>query len=252
MQTVYIGNTLVNDIFLGSKRMDDALQGKGSYTIEYLVVAGGGNGPSNILGQSATGGGGAGGLLSGSLIIKPYTTYQIKVGKGGGTYSSDNGEESYLTGSGIYVYSFGGGGGGKSSDGYNGGSGGGGGGDSSITYNGGIGVVGQGTNGGSNAGNNFGGPGGGLSVYSSITGTSIQYAVPGNGGGSGGTQPPANTGNGGHGAAANGGTSYNGATGIVVVRYLGTQRGLGGTVTTDGNYTIHKFTTTGNFTFYSN
>jgi len=43
MQTVYIGNKLINDIFLGSQRMDDTLQSL-SLTAEYLVVAGGGGG----------------------------------------------------------------------------------------------------------------------------------------------------------------------------------------------------------------
>ncbi len=41
MQTVYIGNTLVNDIMLGRQRMDDVLQDLNLY-IDWLLVGGGG------------------------------------------------------------------------------------------------------------------------------------------------------------------------------------------------------------------
>jgi hypothetical protein len=248
MQTLYIGNTLVNDMFLGSKRMDDIFSSKSDYQIEYLVVAGGGGGAPNVALQPATGGGGAGGLLSGSFTVRKETTYQIKVGAGG----TGNGEDSYFTGSGIYNYCFGGGEGGKSGTGVNGGSGGGGGNNGSTNFAGGTGVVGQGTNGDSSTGPNFGGNGGGLAVFSSITGTSIEYAVGGNGGGFGGTTPPVNTGNGGRGASFGGANNFSGARGIVVIRYAGQQRAIGGTVSTDGNFTVHQFTSSGNFTFYSN
>jgi hypothetical protein len=52
------------------------------------------------------------------------------------------------------------------------------------------------------------------------------------------------------GGAGNGGAAgnNNGAAGIVVIRYLGTQRGTGGTVTSSGGYTVHTFTTAGTFT----
>jgi hypothetical protein len=40
-----------------------------------------------------------------------------------------------------------------------------------------------------------------------------------------------------------------GASGIVIIRYLGAQRGTGGTVTSLGGYTYHSFTSTGSFTF---
>jgi hypothetical protein len=36
-------------------------------------------------------------------------------------------------------------------------------------------------------------------------------------------------------------TSGQGGSGIVVLRYLGAQRGTGGTVTSVGGYTIHTF-----------
>jgi hypothetical protein len=56
----------------------------------------------------------------------------------------------------------------------------------------------------------------------------------------------ANTGGGGGaGGASNGGP---GGSGILILRYLGGQRGSGGTVTSSGGYTIHTFTTSSTFT----
>jgi hypothetical protein len=34
----------------------------------------------------------------------------------------------------------------------------------------------------------------------------------------------------------------------VIIRYLGSQRGLGGTIVASGGYTYHTFTTSGTFT----
>jgi len=67
----------------------------------------------------------------------------------------------------------------------------------------------------------------------------------------------ANTGGGGGGAAGSNatwgaGTTYTsgaGGSGIVIVRYPGPQRAIGGTVTSSGGHTIHTFTTVGNTTF---
>jgi hypothetical protein len=56
-------------------------------------------------------------------------------------------------------------------------------------------------------------------------------------------------GGGGNGADASSNSGLAGATGIVIVRYLGAQRGSGGTVTSAGGYTIHTFATAGTFTF---
>ena len=56
------------------------------------------------------------------------------------------------------------------------------------------------------------------------------------GGGGGANQPATNTGGGA------------GGSGIVIVRYPGSQRATGGTVTSVGGYTIHTFTTSGTFT----
>ena len=59
------------------------------------------------------------------------------------------------------------------------------------------------------------------------------YLVIAGGGGGGG--------NGGSGAGGNGGS------GIVILQYLGSQKGTGGVVTTVGSYTVHTFTTSGTF-----
>jgi hypothetical protein len=47
-----------------------------------------------------------------------------------------------------------------------------------------------------------------------------------------------------------GGTAYaggHGGSGIVIISYLGRQRGTGGTVTSSGGYTIHTFTSSGTY-----
>ena len=120
-----------------------------------------------------------------------------------------------------YYFSGGGGGSGYSGNGGYGGIGGGGGGSAT---NGNIGLAGTG---GINTGSN---------------GSSGNNAPGGNAG--------ANTGGGG-----GGGSHYNsnnkggdGGSGIVIVRYPGSQRASGGTVTFVAGHTIHTFTTSGTFT----
>lgn len=63
---------------------------------------------------------------------------------------------------------------------------------------------------------------------------------------SGGT----NTGGGGGGKAAGRSNDSRGAggSGIVIIRYAGSQRGTGGTVTSAGGYTYHTFTSSGTYT----
>ena len=107
---------------------------------------------------------------------------------------------------------------------------------------------------------------GGAGASSAITGTAVTRAggggagssvagspgVGGAGGGGGGGASAvgvggtANTGGGGGGSG--GQTSGSGGSGIVIIRYLGAQRGTGGTVTSAGGFTIHTFTTSGTFT----
>jgi len=237
MQTVDIGNTLVNDVMLGSQRMDDVLQQE-SYTIEYLVVAGGAGGGS-FASSRLGGGGGAGGFLSGSANVLSTKTYKIAVG-GAGT-SNGAGRNSYLTGSGLYFDSIGGGAGGSgNANGNAGGSGGGAGAATTGTRTGGTGIVGQGTDGG-NSDTSTAGNGGGANRTSTITGTSVTYAAGGGQGGPTGDAAP-NTGNGGFGGIGSNTGGKAGGSGIVAIRYLGSQKGTGGVVTTDGNFTIHTFT----------
>jgi hypothetical protein len=114
---------------------------------------------------------------------------------------------------------------------------------------------------------------GGIGLASDITGTSVIYACGGGGsafqglgsGGDGGAGGSSNV-NGGKGAGSTSGSAgttntgtgggggsggegaYNGGSGVVIVRYLGAQRGSGGTITSSGGYTIHRFTSSGTFT----
>jgi hypothetical protein len=55
----------------------------------------------------------------------------------------------------------------------------------------------------------------------------------------GGGNGAANTGNGAAGNAT-------GGSGIAIVRYLGSAKGTGGTITSAGGYTYHTFTANGN------
>jgi hypothetical protein len=88
--------------------------------------------------------------------------------------------------------------------------------------------------------------GGGAKGSWNMNGTSPYYA----------TSATVNTGGGGGGAAYTyvgfGGNDNipgtNGASGIVIIRYAGAQRGTGGTVTSAGGYTYHTFTSSGTFT----
>ena len=116
----------------------------------------------------------------------------------------------------------------------------GGGGGSGFSGNAGYGGIGGG-GGGSASNGNVGLAGtGGINIGSN--GSSGGNAPGGNAG--------ANTGGGG-----GGGSHYNannkggdGGSGIIIVRYPGSQRATGGTVTSVGGYTIHTFTTSGTFT----
>ncbi|MDB5167543.1 MAG: hypothetical protein JWN26_688 [Candidatus Saccharibacteria bacterium] len=160
-----------------------------------------------------------------------------------------------------------------------------GGGDGLQGNNGGAGYVNSGWTGNDGGGGGAGGVGaaggnaagtgaGGIGLANSITGSSTYYAGGGAGGeinstavsnptlgglGGGGnantdaagSNAAANTGGGGGGGSYNG--SYfiggNGGSGIVVISYpTGLISATGGTITTSGNNTIHKFTSGGTFT----
>jgi hypothetical protein len=139
-------------------------------------------------------------------------------------------------------------------------SGGGGGAGGAGTHNGGVGTVsyndwGQATGKGQNVGGTyyFAGGGGGAG-----DGRNANYGGTGGygGGGAGGWggapgNGTANTGGGGGGGT---GSSYGpqtsgaGGSGIVIIRYQGSQKGTGGTVTSAGGYTYHTFTGSGTYT----
>ena len=247
------------------------------YLVNYLIVAGGGSG-----GKYYGGGGGAGGLLNASTSLSSGTSYTITVGAGGASVTvSGNGLIGNNSSINTVATALGGGFGAGSASLTNGGNGGSGGGGTSGG-NGGSGTSGQGFAGGvsSTAGGGGGGASavggtstgstiggnGGNGFSSSISGSAITYAGGGGGsgtttGGTGGTggggagsnnatangiSATANTGGGGGGASGDG-ISGTGGSGIVIISYLGAQRGTGGTVTSSGGYTIHTFTSSSTY-----
>jgi hypothetical protein len=234
------------------------------YSVSYLVVAGGGGG-----GTTFGGGGGGGGLLTGTTSFSTGTAYTITIGAGGafsttGAAGASGGTSSIAT----VISTIGGGGGGTNgaTAGTSGGSGGGGSDNGTTTAAAGSGTSGQGNAGSaSGLGGGGGGGGGGAGAAGSnknggtgasniISGATIFYAGGGGGyntgtGGSGGggafnTNGSVNTGGGGGGNSTGLG---NGGSGIVIISYLGGQRGTGGLVTSVGGYTIHTFTASGTY-----
>jgi hypothetical protein len=203
-----------------------ALETPQTYTVDFLVIAGGG-------GSAFYGAGGAGGYRTSTQSVTPGTTITVTVGDGGtgGDTSGNkgtNGSDSSISGSGLTtITSAGGGAGGGQAGGQeNGGSGGSGGGGSASSP--GIGGSGntpstspsQGNNGGTGGeggpfstgggGGGAGGTGGtggastagngGNGTASSITGSSVTRA----GGGGGGTGPGNTAGTGGTGGGGDG------------------------------------------------
>jgi hypothetical protein len=253
--------------------LSKAVSSTNSYQIDYLVVAGGGSG-----GYDVGGGGGAGGYLSASCPVFTNTAYPVVIGSGGAT--PVNGQvqnRSQNSSFGGFAEAIGGGAGGNwdasgfYKNGCPGGSGGGGGGYTNSSLQGQPSSGNQGNAGGpattSGVGSQTGGGGGGAGGIgaTSITGSTtafvsggvgltwydgVTYAAGGRGAADGSTgylPGAANTGNGGDGMGS-GSTSTAGGSGIVIVRYAGAQRGTGGTVTSSGGYTYHKFTTSGTYT----
>lgn len=240
-----------------------------NYTLEYLVVGGGGG--------AGQGGGGAGGMVIGAVSVVVGTIITITVGGGGNGGAGGmggTGSSSGFTGPSIGVTGNGGGGGGAAnSNGLNGGSGGGSGGNSGGLQSGGTatqtspsGGTGYGFNGSGNPSSSspwYSGAGGGAGGAASgntngpgrasdFTGSNITYSTGGGGSSyyaADGASAAANTGNGGQGGGANnGGDGGAGGSGIVILRYTGSQRGTGGTVGSSGGYTIHTFTSSGAYT----
>jgi len=205
------------------------------YSVDFLVIAGGGSG-----GNGDGGGGGAGGYRTSTQSVTPSTVITITVGDGGAAKTSggsgNDGSNSSISGSGLTtITSTGGGGGGTASiDGRNGGSGGGG------SYAGNPGGLGntpstspsQGNNGGGNSpaasslygdcggggasavgqnGTTSRGGDGGAGSSSSITGSSVTRAGGGGGSQGGSVSIPA-LGLGGTGGGGNAGNTSQAAT----------------------------------------
>ena len=239
------------------------------FEIEFLAVAGGGGG--NIAATTGNGGGG-GGVITGSFFPALLTNYDIIVGDGGAPGLTIAGSPPQpATGFlGQNTSLFGatalGGGGADGSDilpfqAPNGGSGGGGGGiglQPTATY------PGFGNNGATGAAAGGGGAGaagsgrnGGNGIALDFTGTTVLYGP----GGRGITQndgPGSNGagiyGNGGQGAFANQSIEQptSGSAGAVIIKYAGVPKATGGTITENGGFTFHTYTSVGTGSFKLN
>jgi hypothetical protein len=253
-----------------------------SYAIQYVVVAGGGAGGTGAFGDAAGGAGGGGyrssvtGESSGrgasaesAITIDAGTQYTVTIGAGG---SNAVGGNSVISGSGLTTITSNGGGEGGDRQGSNNKDGGCGGGGAYLYTPAGSGTTGQGYDGGVYSGNPYvpgaagGGAGstatgsdnevGGAGVATSITGSSVTYALGGHGGNtSNGASPVAggaNTGTGGGGYYGSSGNGANGGSGVVMLKvptasYSGTTTGSPA-VTTVGDYKIIRFTSSGSYT----
>jgi hypothetical protein len=221
------------------------------------------------------GGGGAGGTSVGN-VPSPAST------------SGSPGSGSSLSGAVISATAIAGGFGAQDENtlGGSGGSGGGTGGDSVGA--GGSGTTGQGNAGAANQGSRSGGGGGGAGAIATsrnggngstwLNGTTYAGGGGGGAGGASTSTAPGGTGGGGTGAATTGNSAANagdggntpggantggggggdaasrnaggkaGGSGIVIIRYAGSQRALGGTVSSAGGFTFHTFTSSGTYT----
>lgn len=269
MRKVYLGSEDISQ----SLRMNNKpvfIQYDEPFAVEYLVVAGGGGAGYTQFGADRSsgtlgGGGGAGGLRSGSIDVNINDTFSATVGSGGSGGSSgvnaSNGQNSSLIGSTLSITSIGGGKGGQISD-EDGGNGGSGGGTAYAPSSAvpGTGTAGQGYDGstGYNITNfHTGGCGGGAgsappNQYTAGAGASwldgVTYATGGKGSYAGGGNNSAGSGGD---AGLSGATGGSGINGIIKLRYLGLPKATGGTITQSGGYTYHTFNTTGTFTIIS-
>ena len=223
-------------------------------SVDFLVVGGGGGTAAAELSYGATGGGGAGGMVEGTSITIPVGKHTVTVGQGGAASNAYN-----VAGSGgDSVFNYGttvtakGGGGSPdyATTGTAGGSGSGGsepngaaGASTQSSQNSGISGIAQfgnaggaaaGYQSGAGGGGGAGGAGqarsaggaGGSGRANSITGSSVTYAVGGNGGATGyvnGSPGTNGRGNGASGATSshpNEGQGAAGGSGIIIIRYV--------------------------------
>jgi hypothetical protein len=257
-------------------------------SVDYLVVGGGGGG-GDTGGGGGGGGQvktGSVSLLSGSFAVTIGNGGSG--GTSAGTAAANGGSSTLSLPTPVVSIGGGGGGMGLSPNGLSGGNGGGGGhlnngnppgvgGSAAVGgFAGGNAnnIIGGGGGGAGGAGGSATGSNGGIGVSSSISGSATFY---GGGGGGGSWQVGTGPGLGGQGGGGSGGTAYsplatagaantggggggsgnsqstpvakNGGSGIVIVRYLGSPTGTGGTITQVGGYTIHTFNSNGTFAF---
>jgi len=251
-----------------------------TYTINYLMVAGGGSGGSGTAspGPWRGGGGGAGGLETGTLTASPGTLYTLSIGAGGvqntppGTQQINGSSGSFSsisigTPAVLFGSVLGGGGGGAgyrqpfiAGNGNPGGSGGGAGGNAPGPSSGGSGYPGQGYPGASLPPTTSGGGGGGAGGAGSGSTAGPGYTWPYTGntysiGGTGGPAPtnPGIYGSGGPGESSNS-PGQAGRPGVIIfvmpsAKYPGSAPGA--TVTTPPaapGMTVVTFTNSGTFT----
>lgn len=200
-----------------------------STTISSLGVSalggggGGGNNPTTVAAQSGFSGGSGGGASNQNATgVAGLGTPGQGFAGGAGTGSANNNKS--------------GGGGGSGQVGYAGSA-------PANTSNGGDGttsysalIIGAAIN--VNGHISGGGGGAGTGAPSSLGGAG--------GGGDRGQSGTTNTGGGGGGANAPS-LSGSGGSGLVIFRYVGSTKATGGTITSSGGYTYHKFTTSGSF-----
>ena len=222
---------------------------KGGNTIfGNLTAIGGGAGGSSVWGHTIGSTGGNGGSGGGASGYNSTNAAGAGLGTNGQGYSGGNAGGSHYSGGG-------GGAGGAGISGPslpNGGSGiqysaispyywGGGGGGSGYSGNSGNGGIG-----GGGAGSGATGGIGAVGINNGINGQNGNNTPGGNAG--------ANTGGGGGGGAHHNVNNKggNGGTGIVMIKYAGTPRAIGGTITQADGFTTHTFSTVGTYSFIVN
>ena len=272
-------------VFLGNYTIDFLIVAGGGGSVQAAGNFGGGGGAGGLIcsGQTYQGGGGSAQTsLSFATTGLVGVTYSFTVGAGGegglsGGYTGAQGGNSIAFG---HTAIGGGGGAGISAAGTTGGAGGGGAclWQYSVWYHSNVGTANQGYGGGEGSSTYaFGGGGGGgaASVGGAATGVNgvnggtggtglawldgKVYCCGGRGGiGDGGVvganapnyEAFANNGAGGgcnlNDASSTGGTAY-GADGVVILRYVGKQRGTGGTYSSAAGFSYHTFTSSGSY-----